>query len=60
MIIHIPDENFRMVRYYGFYNQKKQDTLYKIHELLGNPKKLHEDKKERKKKLKQKLSVSSS
>ena len=56
MIIHIPDENFRMVRYYGFYNQKKQDTLYKIHELLGNPKKLHEDKKERKKKLKQKLS----
>ena len=56
MIIHIPDENFRMVRYYGFYNQKKQDTLYKIHELLGNPKKLQEDKKERKKKLKQKLS----
>ena len=52
MIIHIPDENFRMVRYYGFYNQKKQDTLYKIHELLGNPKKLQEDKKERKKKLK--------
>ena len=22
MIIHIPDDNFRMVRYYGFYNNK--------------------------------------
>lgn len=56
MIIHIPDDNFRMVRYYGFYNQKKQDTLYKIHELLGNTKKISKDKEERKIKLKQKLS----
>ena len=56
MIIHIPDDNFRMVRYYGFYNQKKQETLYKIHELLGNPKDLPKDAKERKEKLKRKLS----
>lgn len=42
MIIHIPDKNFRMVRYYG--------------ELLGNPKKLPKDASERKIKLKQKLS----
>lgn len=35
IFIHIPEKHFRMVRYYGFYNNKCQDTLNHIHELLG-------------------------
>lgn len=56
MIIHIPDTGFRMVRYYGFYNQKKQNELYHIHELLGNPKRIAKYKVDRKIQQKQKLS----
>lgn len=36
LIMHIPDKNFRMNRYYGFYNNKCQELLNHIHELLGN------------------------
>ena len=36
MFIHIPEKNFRMVRYYGFYSSKERDLLYKIHSILGN------------------------
>ena len=35
IFIHIPESHFRMVRYYGFYNNKKQDLLDKLHEQLG-------------------------
>ena len=34
MIIHIPDEGFRCVRYYGFYNNKKKKQLDRIYELI--------------------------
>lgn len=39
MIIHIPDEHFRMVRYYGFYNNKRNRVLDRINELLGTKRK---------------------
>ncbi len=35
IFIHVPEKHFRMVRYYGFYNNKCQDLLDHIHELLG-------------------------
>ena len=57
LIVHIPDENYRMVRYYGFYNNKCQKLLDKIHELLGKEGKLSLDRYERKKKLNSKLSM---
>ena len=41
LIIHIPDEHFRMVRYYGFYHPKNTKTLDHIHDLLGEER--HED-----------------
>ena len=34
-IIHIPETGFRIVRYYGFYNNKEQDILNRVHELSG-------------------------
>ena len=40
MIIHIPDKNFKMIRYYGFYNNKCQDILDEVHRLLGNERKI--------------------
>lgn len=55
MIIHIPDKHFRLVRYYGFYNNKCQDTLEKIHELLGQNLRKAKTKEMRKKMLKAKL-----
>ena len=55
MIIHIPDENFRMVRYYGFYNNKKQDLLDKLHEMIGKERNTINDRNERKKKLQKKM-----
>lgn len=55
MIIHIPDKHFRLVRYYGFYNNKCQDTLEKIHELLGQNLRKAKTKEMRKKLLKSKL-----
>ena len=57
LIIHIPDENYRMVRYYGFYNNKCQKLLDKIHELLGKEGKLSLDRTERKNKLKAKFKL---
>lgn len=39
IFIHIPEKHFRMIRYYGFYNNKCQNTLNHIHELLGKEKK---------------------
>ena len=55
MIIHIPDESFRMTRYYGFYNNKCNDVLDIINELLGKQKKYHTTKAQRKELLKNKL-----
>ena len=39
LIIHCPDPNFKMTRLYGFYSNRSQDTLDRVHELLGNTKK---------------------
>lgn len=55
MIIHIPDKHFRMTRYYGFYNNKRNDVLDTINELLGKQNKIHHNKEQRKKLLKEKL-----
>lgn len=55
MIIHIPDKNFRMIRYYGFYHPKSQNLLDDIHRLLGNEKKTYRNKTQRKQELKYKL-----
>ena len=55
MIIHIPDKNFRMIRYYGFYHPKCQNLLDDIHRLLGNEKKTYRNKTQRKQELKYKL-----
>ena len=35
VIIHCPNENFKMTRYYGFYSNKFKPTLDKIYELYG-------------------------
>lgn len=55
MIIHIPDEGFRCVRYYGFYNNKKRKTLERIYELMGKEVQASRDKMLRKKQLNDKL-----
>jgi hypothetical protein len=55
MIIHIPDEGFRTVRYYGFYNPKQHALLEKIYELMGKEKKQSRDKRKREIERKQKL-----
>lgn len=55
MFIHIPEKNFRMVRYYGFYSSKERDLLYKIHSILGNNVKASIIKQEKQKELKRKL-----
>ena len=55
MIIHIPDDNFRMVRYYGFYSNKNQELLEKIHEKLGAVRRISKTKNERKRLLAAKL-----
>lgn len=55
MIIHIPDKDFRMVRYYGFYNNKCHDTLDEINKLLNKSKSKYQSYLEKKKTLKQKL-----
>ena len=53
MIIHIPDKDFRMTRYYGFYNNKCNDVLDAINELLGKQNKYHTNKIQRKQILKE-------
>ena len=55
IIIHIPDTGFRMIRYYGFYNNKEQALLDKLHELLGRTRKISRDRNERKRALRNKL-----
>lgn len=55
MIIHIPDEGFRCVRYYGFYNNKKKKKLDRIYELMGSEKKRSRDKRRREQERKEKL-----
>ena len=50
LILHCPDENFKMVRYYGFYSNKNKLLLEKVYELYGIKKKKHiKNLKERKK-----------
>ncbi len=55
MIIHIPEEQFRTVRYYGFYNSKKADQLERIYELMNQIRKESRLKKQREQERKQKL-----
>lgn len=56
LIIHCPDENFKTVRYYGFYANSSKGKLDRIHELLGNLKKSSKQKrKDIKSNLKNKL-----
>ncbi len=55
MIIHIPNKQFRMVRYYGFYNNKCHNTLDDINKLLGKDKSKYQSYLEKKQILKQKL-----
>ena len=47
IFIHIPEKHFRMVRYYGFYNNKCQDLLEHIHELLRKAKNKDYSKKDK-------------
>lgn len=50
LILHCPDENFKMVRYYRFYSDKNKPLLEKVYELYGIKKKKHiKNLKERKK-----------
>lgn len=39
LILHCPDENFKMIRYYGFYSNRNKKLLEKIYELYGIKKK---------------------
>ena len=56
LILHCPDENFKMVRYYGFYSNKNKPLLEKVYKLYGIKKKKHiKNLRERKKDLKNKL-----
>lgn len=56
LILHCPEENFKMVRYYGFYSNKNKCLLEKAYKLYGVKKKKHiKNIKERKKELKNKL-----
>lgn len=55
LLIHCPEKNFKMVRYYGFYSNKGKATLDKIYELLEIKKKKKQKRwKERKKDILQK------
>ncbi len=55
MFIHIPEDHFKMVRYYGFYSNREQDLLDKLHEQLGEVQHISSSRAERKKKLEKKL-----
>ena len=55
MIIHILETGFHMVRYYGFYNNKEQDVLNRVHELLGQHQKFERTLTQRKANLQYKL-----
>lgn len=50
LILHCPDENFKMIRCYGFYSNRNKKLLEKIYELYGIKKKKRiRNLKERKK-----------
>ena len=55
MIIHIPDKDFRMVRYYGFYNNKCHNILDEINKLIDKQISKYQSYLEKKKLLKHKL-----
>lgn len=56
LIIHIPDRNFKTVRYYGFYaNGYGKVNLDHLHDLLGSQRKRDYSRKTRDKKLKHQL-----
>jgi hypothetical protein len=38
LIVHIPDDEFRMIRYYGFYDNRKRSSLDRIYKLLAQKK----------------------
>ena len=39
LILHCPDENFKMIKYYGFYSNRNKKLLEKVYELYGIKKK---------------------
>lgn len=39
LVLHCPEENFKMTRYYGFYSNRYKPTLDKIYDLYGIKKK---------------------
>ena len=50
LILRCPDENFKMIRYYGFYSNRNKKLLEKVYELYDIKKKKHiRNLKERKK-----------
>lgn len=55
LFIHIPDNNFRTVRYYGFYSNKAGAELDQIHTLLSDKKKQDYSREVRSKKKEQLL-----
>ena len=55
MVIHIQDENFRTVRYYGFYNPRSKDHLEKIYALISQKRNDARTKEQRKKQLTSRL-----
>ena len=55
IIIHIPEDGFRMIRYYGFYNNKEQELLNTLHDQLGRVRKIIRDRNDRKRALQQKM-----
>lgn len=55
IFIHIPEKNFRMVRYYGFYNNKCEKLLDHLHEMLGEKRNKDYSREARNKDRKKKL-----
>lgn len=55
MFIHIPEDNFKMVRCYGFCSNREQNLLDKLHEQLGETQHISSSRAEQKKKLEKKL-----
>ena len=50
LIRHIPDPNFKTIRYYGFYSNASRRTLDHVHDLLGKKNKKDYSRKKRKEK----------
>ena len=56
VILHCPNENFKMTRYYGYYSNRFRSSLDKIYELYGIKRKKHiKNTKERKEIYKKKI-----